>query len=191
VERVTLGILGGAFDPPHVGHIALARAALSELQLQKLLVLVIADPGHKEIVAPADARLRLVRLAFVGVPRTDVELDEHARTVDYLEEHRPEDAVLVLGGDELASFHRWKDPGRVLELARLAVATRPGVPDEQLRAARARLPSPGRVLFFELEPVAVSSTEIRERVARGEPVDGLVPAAVAAEIARLGLYRGE
>jgi len=182
------GILGGAFDPPHVGHVALARAAIAELGLERLLVLVIADPGHKRTVTPADTRLALARLAFADVSEAEVEVDLHARTVDSLEELRPADAVFVIGADELADFARWRRPERVLELVRLAVAMRPGVPDEQLRDARARLPSPDRVLFFELDPVAVSSTEIRAKVARGEPIDGLVSRSVAAEIERLGLY---
>jgi nicotinate-nucleotide adenylyltransferase len=188
VERVRLGILGGAFDPPHLGHVALARAAVAELRLERLLVLVVAAPGHKEVATPAETRLSLARLAFADVPGAEVELDEHARTVDSLEARRLGDAVLVIGGDELADFHRWKRPERVLELARLAVAMRPGVPDEQLREARARLSSPDRILFFELEPVPVSSTEIRQRRARGESIDGLVQPAVAAEIERLRLY---
>jgi nicotinate-nucleotide adenylyltransferase len=188
VSRARSGILGGAFDPPHVGHVALARAAIAELGLERLLILVIADPGHKRTVTPAETRLALARLAFADVPEAVVEVDRHARTVDSLEELRPADAVFVIGADELADFSRWKRPERVLELVRLAVAMRPGVPDEQLRDARARLPSPDRVLFFELDPVAVSSTEIRAKVARGEPVDDLVPPSVAAEIARLGLY---
>lgn len=185
---MTLGILGGAFDPPHVGHVALARAAVAELGLERLLVLVVADPGHKEVAASAEERLALTRIAFADVPGADVELDEHARTVESLEARGLEEAVLVIGADELADFHRWKRPERVLELARLGVAMRPGVPDEQLREASARLSSPDRILLFELEPAAVSSTEIRARVARGEPIDGLVPPAVAAEIERLGLY---
>jgi len=188
VERVRLGILGGAFDPPHLGHVALARAAVAELGLERLLVLVVADPGHKDTAAPAEARLELTRLAFADVSGAEVELDEHARTVDSLEARRPEDAVFLVGADELVAFHRWKRPDRMLELVRLGVAVRPGVPDEQLREARARLSSPDRIHFFELEPVAVSSTEVRERVARGEPIEDLVPGSVAAEIERLGLY---
>ena len=189
MERVRLGILGGAFDPPHVGHVALARAAIAGLGLERLLVLVVADPGHKGVAAPAEERLELARLAFADVAEAEVELDVHARTVDSLEERRPKDAVFVIGGDELAGLHRWKRPDRVLQLVRLAVAMRPGVPDRELREARSRSPAPDRILFFALEPVAVSSTEVRELVARGEPIDGLVPPAVAAEIARLGLYR--
>jgi nicotinate-nucleotide adenylyltransferase len=184
------GVLGGAFDPPHNGHVALARAALEELALECLLVLVVADPGHKPTVAPADVRLELARLALADDPRIEVALDPHARTVDSLEERKLEDPILVIGADELVDFSRWKSPERVLELARLAVAMRPGVPDERVREARARLPAPDRVLYFELEPVPVSSTLIRERVAAGEPIEGLVPPKVAEAIRRLGLYTG-
>ena len=187
VARV--GLLGGAFDPPHVGHVALARAAIEHFGLERLLVLVVADPGHKRAVAPAETRLELARLAFEEVPEAEVELDPHARTVDSLEERRPgEDVVFLLGADELADLPRWKTPERVLELVRLGVAMRPGVPEDRLRDVRARLPAPGRIEYFELAPVAVSSTEIRARVARGESIADLVPPKVAEAVARLGLY---
>jgi nicotinate-nucleotide adenylyltransferase len=185
---VALGILGGAFDPPHAGHLALARAAIEHFHLDRLLVMVVEDPGHKRTATPAETRLELARLAFEDVPEAEVELDPHARTVDSLEERMPEDAVFLLGADELADFPSWKRPERVLELVRLGVAMRPGVPEGRLRDARARFPAPGRTEYFELQPVAVSSTEIRARVGRGEPIDGLVPREVADAIARLGLY---
>jgi nicotinate-nucleotide adenylyltransferase len=187
----SLGILGGVFDPPHVGHLELARAARDQLGLERLLVLVVADPGHKEAAAPAEARLELARLAFEVMPGVHVELDGHARTVDFLEERKLLDAVFLLGGDELAAFESWKSPDRVLELVRLGVAMRPGVSDSELREARARLPAPDRISFFEMAPTPVSSTEVRERVARGEAIDELVPPQVAAAIRRLGLYRHE
>ncbi|HXG77672.1 MAG TPA: nicotinate-nucleotide adenylyltransferase [Gaiellaceae bacterium] len=187
VARV--GVLGGAFDPPHAGHVALARAAVEQLGLEELRVLVVAEPGHRQVRAPAAARLELARLAFADVPGARVELDPHARTVDSLEALGLDDPVFVVGADELVGFSRWKEPERVLALARLAVAMRPGVPAERAREARARVPAPDRILFFELEPVPVSSTEVRARLARGEPIDGLVPPAVAEAIARLGLYR--
>ena len=183
-----LGILGGVFDPPHDGHVALARAALEQLALDRLLVLVVADPGHKEATTPAETRLELARLAFADVPGVEVELDPHARTVDSLEARRPQDAVFVLGADEFAAFSSWKSPERVLELVRLAVAMRPGVPDERVREAHARLSAPDRISYFDLEPLPVSSSLVRERAARGEPIDDLVPPKVAEAIGRLGLY---
>lgn len=183
-----LGLLGGAFDPPHLGHVALARAAIDHFRLPRILVLVVADPGHKVATAPGDVRLELTRLAFEDMPQADVELDPNARTVDSLEERRPNDAIFILGGDEFADFPTWKEPERVLELVRLGVALRPGVPDERVEEALARVPAPGRVSFFEMTPVPVSSSEVRDRVRRGESVAGLVPAHVADAIERLGLY---
>jgi nicotinate-nucleotide adenylyltransferase len=181
------GLLGGAFDPPHAGHVALADAAERELGLDRVVVVVVADPGHKEVHCPAETRLDLARAAFPG---REVALDRHARTVDMLREGRWPDPVFLIGADEFADFPGWKEPGTVLELARLGVASRPGYPRERLDRVLAGLAHPERVLFFEIEPVPVSSSEIRERVARGQPIDGLVPPAVAAEIAGRGLYRG-
>jgi len=185
---VAVGLLGGAFDPPHIGHLRLARAAIDHLDLERLLVLVIEDPGHKSVSTSADVRLDLARLAFAAIPEAQIELDCHARTVDSLEERRPADAYFIIGADEFADFWSWKRPERVLELVRLAVAVRPGVPEERVRAALRLFPSPEHVAFFELEPTCVSSTGIRRRVSRGESIEGLVAPEVAAEIARLGLY---
>jgi nicotinate-nucleotide adenylyltransferase len=185
---VAVGILGGVFDPPHLGHVALARAALEQLGLDELLIIVVADPGHKQTSTPAETRLELTRLAFEDVPSAVVELDRHGRTVDSLEERQPKDAVFILGADELAGFEGWKAPERVLELVRLGVATRPGVSPEAVDAVQERLAVPGRVLEFELDPIPISSSDIRARVGRGEPIDELVPLKVAAAVARLGLY---
>jgi nicotinate-nucleotide adenylyltransferase len=186
---VAVGILGGAFDPPHNGHVALARTAIARLGLSRLLVTVVVDPGHKCVATPAETRLRLAHLAFADVRGVEVELEPHARTVDALEARGLERPVFVIGADELVDLAQWKEPERVVELAELAVATRPGYPRERLDLALSALPEGARVRVFELEPLAVSSSEIRARAARGEPIDDLVPAAVAAEIERLGLYR--
>ena len=185
---MAVGILGGVFDPPHVGHVALARAALAQLGLDELLVLVVADPAHKAATTPAETRLELARLAFADVPKATVELDRHARTVDSLEERQPQDAYFVLGADEVAAFETWKSPERVLELVRLAVAMRAGVPRDDVVAARERLAAGDRIVEFEMEPVAISSSEIRARVARGEPVDDVLPKGVSDAVSRLGLY---
>jgi len=171
-----IGILGGRFDPPHAGHLALARAAVRQLGIDELHVTVVADAGHKPAVAPAADRLAMARLAF---PDATVELEEHAYTVDALRAYGYDDPYFVVGADQLADLPTWKEPQRVLELARLAVAARPGY----------TAPSGSdRIVVFELEPQDVSSTEIRERVRAGEPIDGLVVPAVAAYIAQNGLY---
>ena len=180
------GLLGGAFDPPHMGHVALADAADRQLGLDRLVVVVVAEPGHKEVHASVQTRVALARAAFPG---REIELDHHARTVDMLREGGWDDPVFLIGADEFVDFPHWKEPEAVLELARLGVASRPGYPQEQLDDVLAGLAHPERVLFFEIEPQPVSSREIRERIARGEPIDGLVPPAVANEIAGRGLYR--
>ncbi len=170
-------VFGGTFDPPHVGHVALLEGAKRHFGVERVLVIVVADPGHREVVASAATASLWRRLRS---PVEDVELDEHPRTIDMLRARQLDDPVLLIGSDQLADFPSWKEPEAVLELARLAVAARPGF---------AVADSAAGVTFFEIEPSPVSSTEIRRRVAAGEPIDGLVPPAVAAEIARLGLYR--
>ncbi len=186
---VSIGVLGGAFDPPHLGHLALARGGVETFELEKLLVRVVVDPGHRTVTAPAVVRLRLGELAFAAVLEGEVALDPYSRTVDSLEDLSLTDPVFLVGADEFASFPTWKEPDRVLELARLGVATRPGYPREALDAVLEGLARPERVVFFEIEPQPISSSSIRARVAAGEAIDGLVPPAVAAEIDRLGLYR--
>ena len=176
-----VGLFGGAFDPPHRGHVELARRAKAELGLDKLVVLVAADPGHKRIETPADVRLRLTRAAF---PDDDVLLDEHARTVDTLRAH-PEwsDPVFLIGADQFCDFPAWTEPDEVLRLTRIAVATRQGFPRESLERVLAGLAQPDRVLFFEIEPTPVSSSGLRERFSEEE-----VPSAVADIIRRDHLY---
>ena len=181
------GLLGGTFNPPHNGHVELARAAKEQFAFDELVVLVAVRPGHKRVELDADTRLRLVRAAF---PDDRVELDEHERTVDTLRAGHWDDPLFLIGADEFADFLTWKDPEGVLAQARLAVATRPGYPRERLDRVLERLSQPERLLFFEIDPLPISSREIRDRVARGEEIRDLVPAAVADLIAKLGLYRG-
>jgi nicotinate-nucleotide adenylyltransferase len=183
---VEVGVYGGAFDPPHSGHVAVAQAAKQQYGLPQLVVLVAAAPAHKDVHATADERLELARAAF---PADDVRLDAHARTIDFLRAAEVEQPLLVIGADQFSSFPTWKEPDAVLELAQLAVATRPGFPRDEIEPVLRELEHPERVLFFDLEPNPASSSRIRELVAAGESVDGLVPPAVAALIEVRGLYR--
>jgi nicotinate-nucleotide adenylyltransferase len=180
------GLLGGAFDPPHAGHVALLRDARAHFAFERVVVLVVADPGHKDVVTDASVRFTLAQAAFPG---EEVERDAHPRTIDMLRERQFDDPVFLVGADQFADFLSWKDPDGVLELTRLGVATRPGYERNRLERVLAELARPDRVSFFEIEPVDVSSRDIRARVARNRPIDGLVPPAVAREIERLGLYR--
>jgi len=173
---VTLAILGGVFDPPHLGHRALAEGALRLAGVDRLLVLVAARPAHKHAVADPQARRELAQAAFGDLG--EVRLDDHAYTVDLLRDEQFGDAVFVLGADEWAAFTTWKEPDEIRRLVRLAVASRPGAPRPE-----------GDVEVFEIDQRPISSTEIRRNVAAGAPVDDLVGSAVARAIERLGLYR--
>jgi len=183
---VSTGIFGGTFDPPHNGHVALVEGAERAFTVEQLLVLVVSEPGHRTVESRAETRLALTRAAF---PDRDVELDAHSRTVDLLRSRPFDDPIFLVGADEFAAFTEWKEPDAVLELARLGVAARPDYSREALNPVLETLQRPDRVVFFEIEPWPVSSTEIRQRVAAGEPIDGLVPEAVVREIERVGLYR--
>jgi nicotinate-nucleotide adenylyltransferase len=176
-QRVRLGLFGGAFDPPHVGHVALVRAAKQAFGLDRVVVVVVAAPGHKQVETPAGIRLAMARAAF---PDDEVVLDEHTRTVDMLRAHPEwEGATFLMGADELASFGDWKEPDEVLRLVRLGVATRPGHAVE--------LADPERIAYFELAEPA-SSHGVRERLERGEDARDVIPAAVWGMIEREGLY---
>jgi nicotinate-nucleotide adenylyltransferase len=184
---VTIGIFGGAFDPPHRGHVELARSAKRELGLDRVIVLVAAQPGHKEVSTPAEVRLALAQAAF---PEDEVLLDDHARTIETLEAH-PEwrDPFFLIGADEFCDFLSWVRPNDVVARARLAVATRPGFPRERLERVLEQLDRPERVLFFEIESIPVASRDLRSRLEAGEDVSEDVPSAVAS-IIRSGMLYG-
>jgi nicotinate-nucleotide adenylyltransferase len=176
------GLYGGAFDPPHNGHVALAEGAKRQFHLPRLVVLVSEQPGHKDTHCPPEIRLELARAAF---PDDDVRLDPYPRTIDLLRAERFEDPVFVLGADEFCHFRTWKEPDAILELAELGVGTRPGFPRERLDAVLEELDRPERVRFFEIPPNPASSTAIRA----GGELDGVVPPAVAERVRALDLYR--
>jgi len=145
------------------------------------VVLVAAAPGHRPTVADAETRLRLAQLAFADLP-VEVVLDEHAFTVDAVRDRRFGEAIFVVGADEGAVFPGWKQPEDVLRWVRLGVGTRSGYPPPDL----ARYGD--RVLSFGLASPPVSSSEVRERISLGAPIDDLVPSAVAAAIREHGLF---
>lgn len=178
-------LFGGAFDPPHVGHVELVRAAKERFDVPQLIVLVSEAPGHKGVSLPAETRLELARAAF---PDEDVRLDPYARTVDLLRAEHFDDPLFVIGADEFCDFPTWTEPAAVLGLTRLAVGTRPGFPTEKIDAALDRVSRLDRVLFFEIEPNPAASRDIRGLAEAGESLDSLVPPAVAAIIAERKLY---
>jgi len=197
VAGLRVGVLGGTFDPVHRGHLALARAARDELALDGVLFVPAGQPWRKagRIVAAAEDRLAMLRLALEGEAAFRVETLELDRpgpsytadTLEALRAVRPEDELYFIAGeDALADLPNWVRPERILELATLAVARR----EDAAAAAAERLPGlPERLVWLKMPPVAVSATEIRDRVRRGLPVAELVPPAVAAYIRERGLYR--
>ncbi|MFZ0341892.1 MAG: nicotinate-nicotinamide nucleotide adenylyltransferase [Gaiellaceae bacterium] len=179
-------LYGGAFDPPHLGHVAVADASRERFGAESLVVLVSERPAHREVLASAGDRLALAAAAFPG---DDVRLDPYPRTVELLRAEHFDDPLFVIGGDQFRAFLAWSEPEEVLERTRIAVATRPGFPRSELDAVLGRLGRPERVIFFEIEPNPAASTEVRARIAVGEPLAGLVPEGVARLIAERGLYR--
>jgi len=181
-----IGIFGGTFDPPHLGHVALLATAREQLALDDAVVVVAAAPGHKEVETPAETRLGLAEAAFPG---ERVVLDDHARTIDLLRDHPEwEGGTFLLGADEFADFLEWKEPAEVLRRVRLGVATRPGFPRPRLDAVLKALDDPAQVVFFELEPLPIASRQLRARLDRGEDVHELVPGPVWELIERKRLY---
>jgi len=184
---VAVVLFGGAFDPPHAGHVAIAAAAKERFGLP-LVVLVSERPGHKEVELPADVRLELARAAF---PDDEVRLDPYPRTIDLLRGERFDEPVFLVGADQFVGFLTWKEPEAVLEFAQLAVATRPGFDRGALDAVLRNLEHRDRVVFFDAEPNPAASRDIRAALAAGEPLTGLVPPAVEGLIRERGLYAGD
>jgi nicotinate-nucleotide adenylyltransferase len=186
---VRLGIFGGTFDPPHVGHLVVAQEVHFRLGLDRVLWVPAAIPPHKrdQPITPGELRLELVRAAIAGDERfeaSDLELRRGgvSYTVDTLRDlrrDRPDDELfLIVGADQLTELDHWREPDEIRQLATLVGFRREGE-------------DPGEVPGVRLVPVPrvdVSSTEVRRRIGAGEPVRYLVPAAVEAVVREAGLY---
>ncbi len=181
--------MGGTFDPVHNAHLAMARAALDELQLDRILWIPTGVPGYrKPPVASAAHRVAMLKLALRGENRFSIDERELAPdasgyTVDTLRSLRRElgeDAqlFLLLGGDQYEAFDRWREPQEVARLASLAVFARPG-----------HAPKGGSARLVAMPLMNISASDIRSRAARGASLEGLVPPAVANYIRQHGLYR--
>jgi nicotinate-nucleotide adenylyltransferase len=198
---VTLGVFGGTFDPPHLGHLSAAQEALERCGLQRVLF-VPSERNPLKVDAqrsPTEHRVAMVKLAIADDPRfelsyADLGGDGPSFTVDLLErlqhEHAGAELAFIGGMDIPHELHRWREPLRVLELAHLIVISRPGSEWVSLEGLEERLPgASGRITVVETPGVALSSTELRQRAAEGRSLRYLVPDAVAAYIAEHGLYR--
>lgn len=198
VRRV--GVFGGAFDPPHVAHVALARAALEQLALDELRVLPTGQAWHRARATTASAhRLAMARIAFGDLPRTVIDERELRRpgptyTIDTLRELKAEqpDALLflVMGEDQVASFTRWHEWQAIPQLATICVAARAARPEHAVAPDLGeRLPAQTPVVLLRLPSMPESATEVRQRVAAGEGIAHLVPAGVARYIDEHSLYQ--
>lgn len=194
-----LGIFGGTFNPPHIGHLVCAQEAHRELGLDRVLLIPARIPPHKPVEHEPGAghRLELVRLAVAGDERfavSDLELTRQgpSYTVDTLTELSANDPqaelFLIVGGDIAAGLPHWREPDRVLELATVAIAKRRGTARSAVDAALDSLPGGERARYFAMPRIGVSSTLVRRRVRSGQPIRYLVPDAVAGYISDHRLY---
>jgi nicotinate-nucleotide adenylyltransferase len=191
-----LGILGGTFNPPHLGHLLCASEAASQLQLDRVLLVPVAAPPHKEAVGDPGARERyeLCRLAVADderleVSRLEIDRGGPSYTVETLTElrarHPQDELTFIVGGDMALAFRSWREPDRILELATLAVAERSGATRRDIAD---RLGPAAPLQFFDMPRLDVSSSEIRRRAAEGRSIRYLVPRAVEQRIESLRLY---
>lgn len=201
MTRGRIALLGGTFDPPHIGHLVLGECVRWQFECDRVLFVPAGDPYRKtgtdtaenrraavaapRVVTPGTLRLEMVRLAIADNPRFAADGREVARagptyTIDTLRELRAEgceDLVLVLGSDTLADLPNWREPEEIRRLARVVVAEKePGA-------------DTGPFDRVEMPLLRISSTGIRARVAAGKPVRYLVPEAVRQFIERKDLYR--
>ncbi len=200
-----VGIFGGSFDPPHVGHLLVAVDALERLELDRMVLIPAATQplkaGRGGSHASADARLAMTRLLTDGDPRFEVDPIEIERggisymvdTLEALAGRWPgAELFLLAGADVLDTFHHWREPERIRELATLVVLTRDGAGGSgggsSVSAPPAELPG-GPPALLATRRVDVSSTEIRARLRSGQSIRGFVPEAVADFIRSAGLYR--
>lgn len=198
IERI--GVLGGTFDPLHVGHLAAASVAIDCAHLDRVILVPAAQPPHRPAaVAEARDRLAMCSLATTGDARFDVsglELDRPgpSYTVDTLIElrrlHPHAELFLILGWDAASLFHTWHRPEQVRAIASIVIVGRPGSMAPQLADLKsAGLDEEGIVLCSGHTP-AVSASDVRRAVAAGEPIIGLVPEAVERYITAHRLYAG-
>jgi nicotinate-nucleotide adenylyltransferase len=197
---VRIGILGGTFNPPHLGHLVCAQEAHCELELDQVMLIPAGMPPHKPVEAEPGAahRLELCRLAIRGDDRFTVSDLEVRRdgpsytvdTLDLLSTHAPSDELfLILGGDIAAGLGGWHEPERVLELATVAIAKRRGTARSAVQRTLDQLTGGERARFFQMPRIGISSTMLRRRVRTGQSIRYFVPDAVAAYIEEHGLYR--
>jgi nicotinate-nucleotide adenylyltransferase len=200
VEAERLGLFGGTFDPPHFGHLQVAQEAVERLALSRLLFVVAGSPPHKrgKTLSSPRRRVEMTRQAVTGNPafqvsEMELERDGPSYTVDTLrgvrEEHPGARLFFLLGADQLAEFHEWKEPGEIARLATVVVVARDGVAPKDLPPVDL---GDGRILEFKVLPVIrmdISSSDLRCRAREGRSLRYMVPPGVRRVIESQGLYR--
>lgn len=197
-----IGVLGGTFNPIHNGHLAVAGEARSRLELNEVLFVPASQPWRKSgaPILSAKDRVDMVRLAIASMPCYRLSLVEVNRegpsyTLDTLSELRVglsngDEVFFILGWDSLADLPNWRAPERIIRLCRLVAVPRPGCPRPDMASLEAKVPGLSQsVIMLDKPVVDVSASGIRERVARGLSIRGLVPEAVADYIREHRLYR--
>jgi nicotinate (nicotinamide) nucleotide adenylyltransferase len=194
-----LGILGGTFDPPHNGHLALAGESLRQLHLTSVVWVLTPDPPHKDLpdITAYIVRREMLETAIAGIPAYRLSEVESERagphfmvdTISILQERNPKaELILLLGEDSLRDLPTWHRPGEILVRCELAVLRRSDRKADMV-ALETDLPGIGaRTTFLDAAPVDISSTEIRERIRQGKAVAGMMPDAVEKIIRRELLY---
>lgn len=195
-----IGILGGAFNPLHIGHLVCAQETLLQLGLERVLFVPVGQAPHRVLESDpgGEARREMIELAIADDARFELsraELDRSgpSYTADTLQEMREQvpddDLVLILGGDQAAALPGWHEPERVLELATVAVVERTGWSHNAVGIKVSRLKGAERIRYLDMPIMQVSSTLIRRRVREGSPLRYLVPDPVVGYIEANGLYR--
>lgn len=194
-----VGILGGAFNPPHIGHLVCAQEALLQLELDSVLFVPVGQAPHRELENDpgAEMRLEMVELAIEDDDRfagSRVELDRDgpsytSDTLRRLHAAEPDDEhVLILGGDQAAALPEWHEPEQVLELAQVAVVERTNWSRNAVGIRVGRLRGAERIRYLDMPIIQVSSSSVRRRIAAGLPIRYLVPDRVASFIDAKDLY---
>jgi nicotinate-nucleotide adenylyltransferase len=197
-----VGIFGGAFNPPHIGHLVCAQEALVKLELERVLFVPVGVPPHRELEYDpgAEVRFEMVELAVADderfeASRIELEREGPSYTSDTLEQlasDSPKDELfLILGGDQAASLSTWHEPEKVLERATVAVFERVSWGRNAIQIKIGRLPGAERVRYLDMPLIQVSSSAVRRRVREGAPIRYLVHDKVASYIETKELYAGQ
>ena len=200
-QKVKIGVLGGTFDPVHLGHLAMADEARKALDLAEVIFVPAGQPVGKSgrRVTPAEQRIEMLRLAITGRPYLEISNLEIERpgpsyTVDTLDAIRKHyggkaEIYFILGWDSLAQLPGWHEPGRIVGLCSLVAVPRPGYRRPDLKALEKNMPGISqKVIFLDRPELDISATMIREKTARREAIDRFVPGLVAEYIKKHRLY---